>query len=100
MAKPKINVKWNDGTPIDAGVYLVAVRHITGFGSYDYLYWDGKQWLDDTTPNVTGWAVATDILNQIDADWPEGDKKADLEFEEYRKKHGGKASEDDFVEVD
>ena len=69
MAKPKINVKWNDGTPIDAGVYLVAVRHITGFGSYDYLYWDGKQWLDDTIPNVTGWAVATDILNQIDAIW-------------------------------
>lgn len=100
MAKQKVNVLWKDGTPINIGVYLVAVRHITGFGSYDYLYWDGEKWLDAAGFKITGWAVTSEILNQIDVDWPEGDKKADLEFEEYRKKHGGKASEDDFVEVD
>lgn len=101
MSKVKIKTIWFEGTePSEVGVYLVALRHMSGFGSYDYLYWDGKSWLNQTTSDIVGWSPVSDILAQLDAGWPTGDLETDLEFEEYRKQHSGKFSDDDFIEID
>ncbi|MCG3727795.1 MULTISPECIES: hypothetical protein [Vibrio] len=101
MDKVKIKAIWSEETdPNEVGVYLVALRHVSGFGSYDYLYWDGKCWLNKTTSDIVGWSPVASMLTQIDAGWPENDLETDVEFEKYRKQHGGKFSEDDFVEVE
>ncbi|CAK6715115.1 hypothetical protein HORM4_600010 [Vibrio harveyi] len=101
MSKVKIKATWFEGTePSEIGVYLVALRHLSGFGSYDYLYWDGKCWLNKTTSDIVGWSPVYDMLTQLDAGWPTGDLETDIEFEKYRKQHGGKFDDDDFIEVE
>ncbi len=42
------------------------------------------------------------MLTQLDVDagWPTGDLETDIEFEKYRKQHGGKFDDDDFIEVE
>lgn len=101
MNKFKLSAKWiESNSPEKPGVYLVAVRHITGFGSYDLLYWDGENWINDVIPNVVAWSTPDNILNSIDADWPDGDKEIDKDFAEYRKKNKGKFKGDGFVEID
>ena len=101
MSRVKIKTNWiEESEPSEIGVYLVALRHVSGFGSYDYLYWDGKCWLNKTTSEIVGWSPISDMLAQFDAGWPAGDLETDLAFEKYREEHGGKFSDDDFIEVE
>ncbi|KAA1166989.1 MULTISPECIES: hypothetical protein [Pseudoalteromonas] len=98
MSKFKIPVKWIENQlPVQPGLYFVASRYKTGFGSYDYMDWDGEQWLKDESITVVGWVALCDFLKLIDAGWPLGDDE-DKEFDESFLKY---KSEDDggFVEV-
>ena len=93
MNKLKIPVVWVENqTPVQPGLYFVASRYATGFGSYDYMDWDGDKWLKDDSIEVVGWVVLNDFLRFIDAGWPSSDKQ-DLEFEDslgkYKDKRDG-----------
>ncbi|MCS6236181.1 hypothetical protein G3495_13755 [Shewanella baltica] len=102
MSKSRILVDWiENSNPVQPGVYFVASRYKTGFGSYDFLTWDGEKWLKAESIKVVGWVTLCDFLTFIDAGWPAGDD-ADKEFEESYQKNKGKFKGDDggFVEVD
>ncbi|GAK16028.1 hypothetical protein JCM19053_4200 [Vibrio sp. JCM 19053] len=55
--------------------------------------------MNKTTSDIVGWSPISDMLTQLDAGWPTGDLETDIEFEKYKKQHGGKC-DDDFIEVE
>tara|TARA_B100002049_G_scaffold216793_2_gene182935 strand:+ start:2245 stop:2544 length:300 start_codon:yes stop_codon:yes gene_type:complete len=74
MSKAKLPVAWIENQPpIQPGLYFVAVRYETGFGSYDYMDWDGEKWEKDKSIKVVGWVALCDFLKLIDAGWPLSD---------------------------
>ncbi len=99
MSKILIPVVWIENQdPVQPGLYFVASRYKTGFGSYDYMEWDGEKWLKDDSILVVGWVALCDFLKLIDAGWPlsdDSDNKFEDSFQYYK-------SEDDsgFVEVE
>lgn len=102
MNKSKIPVDWiENSNPVQPGLYFVASRYKTGFGSYDYLNWDGEKWLKAESIKVVGWVTLCDFLTLIDAGWPASDD-SDKEFEEAYRKNKGKFKGDNggFVEVE
>lgn len=82
MNKLKIPVIWIENqSPVQPGLYFVAARYETGFGSYDYMEWDGDKWQKDKSIEVVGWVTLSDFLKLIDAGWPLSDEQ-DSEFKE------------------
>lgn len=101
MKRVKIAVDWiEDSEPANEGLYFVAVRYPTGFGSYDFVEWDGERWVLDASAKVVGWVATSDFLKNMDAGWPAGDKKADEEFEAYHEKNKDSFNDKGFVELD
>ncbi|MCQ8887118.1 hypothetical protein NQT63_15695 [Pseudoalteromonas agarivorans] len=102
MQKLNVPVDWiESSTPVQPGLYFVACRYKTGFGSYDYLYWDGDKWLKADSIKVVGWVAIGDFLGFIDAGWPMSDD-LDKELEESsdKNKEKFKGDEGGFFEVE
>ena len=71
----KNNVAWQKPSadmPYE-GEYFVAIKNHAGFGVYDLVRWDGKDWQFDYTGEVVGWVTLQDFMNTIKAGWPEWD---------------------------
>ena len=93
MSRTKLPVTWSEGNlPVQPGLYFVAARYNTGFGSYDFMNWDGEKWLKDPSINVVGWVTLGDFLKLVDAGWPIGDDQDsgfNESFQSYDKKNDG-----------
>ena len=102
MKKVNVPVDWvENSNPVQPGLYFVASSYKTGFGSYDYLNWDGEKWLKADSINAVGRVSHGDFLGLIDAGWPTSDD-SDKEFEEsyYKNKEKFKGDEGGFFEVE
>ncbi|WP_193156400.1 hypothetical protein [Pseudoalteromonas aliena] len=102
MKKLNVPVDWIENLdPVQPGLYFVASRYKTGFGSYDYLNWDGENWLKADSIKVVGWVSLGDFLGLIDAGWPASDD-SDKEFEKSSNKNKEKFKGDEggFFEVE
>ncbi|KPZ56156.1 hypothetical protein AN391_02305 [Pseudoalteromonas sp. P1-13-1a] len=102
MKKVNVPVDWvENSNPVQPGLYFVASSYKTGFGSYDYLNWDGEKWLKADSIRVVGWVSLGDFLGLIDAGWPMGDEP-DKELEELSNKNKEKFKGDEggFVEAE
>lgn len=102
MQKLNVPVDWiESSTPVQPGLYFVACRYKTGFGSYDYLNWDGEKWLKADSIKVVGWVSLGDFLGLINAGWPMSDD-LDKELEEpsNKNKEKFKGHEGEFFEVE
>ncbi|MGO3346123.1 MAG: hypothetical protein ACTIM4_12770 [Marinomonas sp.] len=94
-------VHWNEAEdPTQPGLYFVASRDKTGFGSYDFIEWNGEEWLKAESINIIGWVAIGDFLKNIEAGWPASDNLDDDEFVAYDKKRVKNTFADDFVEVE
>ncbi len=94
-------VNWNESVdPTQPGLYFVASRYKTGFGSYDFIEWDGAKWLKADSIAIIGWVAIGDFLKNIDAGWPASDNINDDEFIAYDKKREKNNFADDFVEIE
>ena len=99
--KLKTLVNWNEQIkPIQSGLYFVASRYKTGFGSYDFIQWNGEKWLIDESIKIVGWVDVGEFLKNIDAGWPSSDSLSDDEFIAFNKKRKKNNFDDDFVEVE
>ena len=86
--------------PNIVGMYFVAVRYPTGFGSYDFVLWDGNVWDLNYKAEIVGWVTLNDILNIVKAGWPKGDENFYNNFDEFYKKHRKNVDDgDDFIEI-
>lgn len=105
MSEINLPVNWQESVELPyEGLYFVAVRTPSGFGSYDFAVWNGKAWELGYTAEVVGWVTLNEVLSLIKAGWPEGDKAASEAFAAfYRTRQALKGEddrgEDDFVEV-
>jgi len=94
-------VSWNEKSePTQPGLYFVASRYKTGFGSYDFIQWNGEKWLQDESIKIVGWVAIGEFLKNINAGWPSSDSLSDDEFIEFNKNRIKNDFEDDFVEVE
>lgn len=94
-------VDWQEGRdPSCEGLYFLAVRYPTGFGSYDFTKWNGREWELGYEAEVVGWAAMDSVLNVVKAGWPKGDEEFSKDFDKFYRKNKGSGSDgDDFVEV-
>ncbi|WP_278380263.1 hypothetical protein [Pseudoalteromonas distincta] len=102
MKKVNVPVDWvENSNPVQPGLYFVASSYKTGFGSYDYLNWDGEKWLKADSIKVVGWVSLGYFLGLIDAGWPMSDER-DKKLEELSNinKEKFKGDEGGFVEVE
>ncbi|MEI8664226.1 hypothetical protein P4S81_03565 [Pseudoalteromonas sp. B28] len=103
MKKLNVPVDWvENSTPVQPYLYFVASRYkTTGFGSYDYLNWDGEKWLKADSIKVVGWVSLGDFLCLIDAGWPiSDDLDEELEESSNKNKEKFKGDEGGFFEVE
>ncbi|OZG71679.1 hypothetical protein BTA51_18705 [Hahella sp. CCB-MM4] len=81
MSEINLPVKWQESLELPyEGLYFVAVRYSSGFGTYDFAVWNGEEWELELPGEVVGWVDISEVLSLIKADWPQGDKHVSEEF--------------------
>ena len=69
-----VPLKWNETYELPyEGLYFVAIRYPTGFGSYMFANWNGETWDLNFNAGIVGWVTTDELINSINAGWPEGD---------------------------
>ncbi len=67
-------LNWDKGTPTKAGMYFVAVEFGPAAGAYDFVEWDGSNWVMNTKGDVIAFVDIGSFIQQVSIKWPGEDK--------------------------
>jgi hypothetical protein len=77
---------WEKSTPKEIGLHFAAVKYGEGAGMFEFVEWDGRQWLTHNDGTVIAFTTLQGLLNDIAIEWPEPDP--DFIINRTRKKWG------------
>ncbi|WP_417359016.1 hypothetical protein [Gallaecimonas pentaromativorans] len=95
MKKFSLDTKWYSGDfPKQSGIYLIAVRYKTGFGGFEFGFWNGDSWSTSPSMHIVAWAETDTLINSLELSWPESDDTT-----MFKRQTSTTDGDDDFIEV-
>jgi hypothetical protein len=64
-------INWNKDKPNEIGTHFVAIKYGEGAGTFDFVEWDGNQWITEFEGNVIAYLTLEELVKNIPFEWPE-----------------------------
>ncbi|WP_409423557.1 MULTISPECIES: hypothetical protein [unclassified Pseudoalteromonas] len=65
------NINWFTDEPSEIGLHFVAVKYGEGAGTFDFIEWNGTEWLTEYEGEVIAYTTLEGLIRDSDIAWPE-----------------------------